>query len=532
MGLLDWLPWRREQRMLTLEQWSSLGLLDPPTAAGVSVSERSALTVPAYLGGVKLIASAIAKAPRKVYQKMPDGSRKEADKHPVAWLLEEEPNELSIPFVFWQTLMGHVLTWGNGYAEIERDGASRPIALITIPPDQIEPVLEGGVLSYVYRGKVRLARQDVLHVSGFGFDGVKGYSVVQYARQTIGLSLAAERFGAAFFGNGAMPGMLLEHPGKLGKDAADRVKESWNAMHQGPDRAHRTAILEEGMKAHVLTIPAKDAQLIEARQIGVLDIARILNVNPTFLGVDVAARPGGNYEAGRLDYLDNTLDPWMVSIEQECNRKLLSKQQRGTYYVEHVRNAILRTDATTRANVQKLYVDMGAMTPEYVAKLENLPKPPEEPLPAPAPAEEDPPEDDPPPDAAGQAQRALVLDIAARFGRREAEKARRASRRGAADFQRWAEEFYAREVDVLAEMLRPAVALRFALAGVDGGDAVAASRGLAESYVVQSKHELLGLRAAELETQAETLLQRWALHRPVEMADAVAALKVEENHAA
>lgn len=537
MGLRDFLPWlRAERRELTLDKFRELGLLDATTAAGVVVSERNALSLPAYWSAVSLISNAIAKLPRKVYKTLPDGSREEAGQHPVAWLLQVEPNEYATPLVFWRTMISHVLTWGNGYAEIERDGANRPIGLLTVTPDKIAPVLEGGTLSYLYAGRTRIPREDMLHIPGLGFDGVQGYSVVQIARQSIGLGLALERYGATFFGNGAFPGLLLEHPAKLSTAAAERLRADWAAMHQGPDRAHRTAVLEEGLKAHALSVPAKDAQLIEQREIQVLEVARLLNLNPAFLGKS-GERPGGNYEASRLDFLDNTLDPWLVAIEQECNRKLLSIQQRGTYYVEHVRNAILRTDAKTRAEVQKLYVDMGAMDAEYVAKLENLPKPePKEPPPPPAPPPPPEPdaEDDPPaPEPAAQAERALVIDISARFARREAEKARRASRRGPAEFQQWAEEFYAREGDVLAEMLQPAVALRLALAGAGpGARAKDLSAELAAAYVARSKAELLALRAHELEAQTELLLQRWALHRPVEMADAVAALKVEEIHAA
>jgi HK97 family phage portal protein len=525
MSFRDWLPWRRpEKRELTLEMFRGLGLLDAPTASGVTVTESNALTLAAYWSGVNLIANAIAKLPRKVYRKTADGSREEMPDHPVAWLVHVEPNVYTVPLVFWRTLMGHVLTWGNGYAEIERDKANRPIGLWTIQPDRIVPTVEHERLVYRYNGSRLLAPADIFHVPGLGFDGIKGYSVVQMAKQSIGLGLAAERYGATFFGNGAIPGTLLEHPAKLSPEAAERLRASWNAMHQGPDKAHRTAVLEEGMKAHALSIPAKDAQLIETREVQTLDIARWLNINPAMLGYKTAERPGGNYEAGRLDFLDNTLDPWLVAVEQECNRKLISTPQRGTYYVEHSRNAVLRTDAKTRAEVQKMYVDMGAMDAEYVAKMENLPKPepkPEPPLP-PAPPDD---EDDA---AADRAQRALVLDTAGWFLRRESRKAIAASRRGPQEFQKWAEEFYAREAVVLAERLAPAVSLRFALRGVKGEPHAVALR-LADEWVARSKAELLSLRAAGLAEQTEQVMQRWALHRPVEMADAFAAM--EEAHA-
>ena len=534
MGFRDWLRWprRTEKRELTLDQFKALGLLDEPTAAGVAVNERTALTLASYWAAVNLISSAIAKLPRKVYRKIAADEREETPNHGAAWIVQGEPNPFLVPFSFWRTLMGHVLTWGNGYAEIERDRAMRPIAIWTIAPDRIEPRVEGGRLVYVYNGSVKIPREDIFHVPGLGFDGLRGYSVVQMAKQSLALGLAAERYGAAFFGNGAFPGVLLEHPAKLNADASERLKSSWKALHQGPDRAHRTAVLEEGMKAHVMSVPAKEAMLIETREVQVLEVARWLNLNPAMIGYKTAERPGGNYESSRLDFLDNTLDPWLVLIEQECNRKLISEAQRGTYYVEHVRAAVLRTDARTRSAVQKTYVDMGAMTPEYVAKLENFPKPEKKPEPTPAtpPA----PAPAPPPPALVDAARGLrpvVVGLTARFGRREAEKARRAAKRGAKAFEQWVAEFYGREADVLAELLQPVVALRYFMAG-STNDGAKTSKELARAYVERSRHELLELRAQDLEAQTELLLQRWDHLRPVEMADAVAALKVEESHAA
>ncbi len=524
MGLRDWLPWlRNEKRALTVDQWIKMDLIDTPTAAGVRVSEGTALTFAAYWSAVNLIASSIAKLPRKVYRKRED-EREEVPEHPVARVCGYEPNRYMTPLNFWRTYVAHILTWGNAYAEIEWNRAMQPIGLWPITPDKIEPVIEGGRLRYRYNGGERfLDPVDVLHVPGLGFDGIKGYSVVQMAKQSLGLGLAAERYGATFFGNGAMPGMTLEHPGTLSPEAQKRLRDSWNAMHQGPDRAHRLAILEEGMKANPLSIPAKDAQLIETRELQVLEVARWLNINPAMLGYKTAERPGGNYEANRLDFLDNTLDPWLVAIEQEVNRKMISDAQEGTFYLEHTRNAVLRTDARTRADVQKLYVDMGVMSPEYVAKMENLPKPEEPPAPEPPPPAPEPPD-------AEEQQRALIVDIMARYGRREAAEIRQAAKKGAGALRAWAGEFYTKEVPGLAERLQPVLALSYALSRRQD-DSHQAARRLAKDYLTRSRTELLELSAANLEPQAEGLILRWGSSRPAEVADTVLSL-MEDNHAA
>lgn len=532
MRILDWLPWRRQKRMLTLEQWMSLGLIEAPTAAGVTVSESNALTLSAYWAGVNLIATAVGKLPRKVYQKRADGSREELPNHAIARIVDVAPNELSTAINFWRTFMGHVLTWGNGYAEIEWDRAGRPVGLLTIMPDRIEPVIENGSLWYVYAGQLRLSPEDVFHVPGLGFDGLRGYSVVQMAKQSLGLGLAAERYGAAFFGNGAMPGIVLEHPRTLSEAAVKRLRESWNSMHQGPDRAHRLAILEEGLKATPLSIPAKDAQLIETREVQVLEVARWLNINPAMLGYKTAERPGGNYESNRLDYLDNTLDPWLVAIEQESNRKLVSRAQQGTVYVEHVRNAVLRTDARTRADVQKIYVDMGVMDPEYVAKIENLPKPKPkaEPPPAPSPApvppppeSPEPPEDpeppEPDPERSRKVFRRLIADRVHGLTKLEAERARRAAAQGPAGFEAWAESFYAQHEIRVREALGPVVRGWTELGGNADSDALLTR--VAAELVLRNREELLEARSTALEADVETRVSRWERERPGEIADMV-----------
>lgn len=528
MGLFDWLPWRRppERRMLTLEQWMQQGLTESPTAAGIAVSEKTALTLPAYWSGVNLISSAIAKLPRKVYRKaVRDDSREEMPDHPVSWLVHVEPNPDTKAFTFWQTLMGHVLTWGNGYAEIERDGANRPIGLWTIEPSRIDPVVEGGNLRYRYNGGSRvLDPEDIFHIPGLGYDGVKGYSVVQMARQSLGLGLAAERFGATFFGNGAWPGIVLTHKGQLSQPAQDRLKVSWEAVHRGADRAHRPAILEEGMEAQALTIPAKDAQLIETREIQVLDVARWLNINPAMLGYKTAERPGGNYEAGRMDFLDNTLDPWLVVIEQECNRKLLSKLQRGTYFIEHVRQAFLRTDAKTRAAVQKVYVDMGVLDAEQVAKIENFPKPKpkEPPPPVPAPPMSDPEpmphstESEPEPAAARAAFRRLVVDVVSRLTRLEASRARRAAAQGPEKFEAWLNEFYPAHEVRLREALEPVVRAWCELRGEADWQTPLAM--IVGTLVAGNREELLGAKASVLEADVGARVGRWERDRPDETA--------------
>lgn len=517
---------RRAYRALTREQFEELGLLGPPVASGVAVTQQSANTVAAYWNGVCVISADLGVIDRHVYRRIGDDDREKATTAPAYKLIHDQPNPQTTAMQFWETIVSHAVSWGNGYAEIEYDNASRPVALWNLPPDQVEAKVEtitdrrGRKLArkfYVYQGQIRLEYEDVLHVPGLGFDGVRGYSPVFLARQSLGLSMAAERFGGAFFGNGAWPGIALEHPAELGPEALERLRKSVNGLHQGPDRAHKLLILEEGMKvSKPISIPPDEAQFLETRSFQIEEIARWLNLPPHKLKHKVNERPGGNFEASELDYQVTTLLPWATRIEQECDRKLLPASQRGSYYTEHNFKKRLVTDTATRVQAQKAYLDMGVLTPEQIARQENLPKPQGEPQSDPAPA---PPARQAP--ARGgdvrAAQQALLLAELGRFMRREAENVRRAARKAdPTAFGEWLEEFYGQgEEAVLRDSLIPAVRLCMVAEGCDG-DAGGVAAAFAQAYLANSKAALLDVRARDLEKAVGGLLKRWETTRAAE----------------
>jgi HK97 family phage portal protein len=534
LGLDDDHSWRRrevQKRSLSWADFQSLGLLNAPVAAGVAVTESTAMEWTPFLNGVVLISQDVGKIQRRALQKLEDDSREPLTGSYLDRLLRQ-PNPYINDLDLWATITAHALVWGDGYFEIEWDRALRPIALWPITPDKMRMEVANNRIFYTYTPTGRpLEAEDILHIKGPSYEGLKGYRTVQLARQAIGLGLALERFGASFFGNGALPGVVLEWDGEFkDTDGVTRFTKSWNDMHRGPDRSHKTAVLERGMKAHVLGTDQKNSQYTESRDAQVVEAARILNIPPHKLKHKMGERPGANLTESELDYLNGTLDPWLVKIEQECNRKLIPQPKRGVWYVEHDRNAYLRMTPTQKAENYRAYKDMGVLSAEQIAKKENLPKP-EKPEPAPPP----PPADPPPPPAADQdrmasVQRALVLEAVGRFVRREAEKARQACKRGAADFAAWVERFYEREEALLREYLAPRVELELARRGLHG-DSLGIARGLAGRYVARSREELLDLKSSGLEDQVDRLMQRWESSRPMEMADQIAALKGEGNAA-
>ncbi|MDO9536641.1 MAG: phage portal protein [Bacillota bacterium] len=255
------------------------------TSSGKTVNERTAMQTTAVYACVRVLAEVIASLPLHTYRHTENGKEKALD-HSLYYLLHSEPNPEMTSFVFRETLMGHLLLWGNGYAQIIRDGRGKVIALYPLMPDKMTVERsEKGELFYLYNkdGTIYLLRSDeVLHIPGLGFDGLICYSPIAMAKNAIGMAIATEEYGAKFFANGANPGGVLEHPGVV-KDLS-KIRESWNAVYQGSGNAHRIAVLEEGMKFQSIGIPPEQAQFLETRKFQLNEIARIFRVPPHMVG--------------------------------------------------------------------------------------------------------------------------------------------------------------------------------------------------------------------------------------------------------
>lgn len=343
---------------------------------GVTVNRDAALGYPAVWRAVNLISRDVAKLPVYVYRRVGEGKER-ATEHPAYRLLRREPNESMTGHTFRQTLQAHLLMDGNAYAFIERDGAARPRALLPLMPDAVTPVRVGGRLWYVWRSSSgeqrRLKAEDVLHVKGLGYDGLVGYNPIAYYRESIGMGLAARKFGAVYFKNAATPKVVLQHPGKLKREAAERLRDDWQRMHAGLDAVHRTAILEEGLEAKVLSFDAESSQLLETRQFEIREIANLFGVPPHKLG-DSARTSYASLEMENQSYLDDALDPWLVAWEEECWAKLLTEAEKraDSHSVEFLRQALIRADLSTRFSAYSTAVQGGWMSRDEVRARESM----------------------------------------------------------------------------------------------------------------------------------------------------------------
>ena len=342
------------------------------SSSGKSVSEKTALQTTAVYACVRILAETIASLPLHTYRYSPGGKEKAQD-HPLYHLLHSEPNPEMTSFVFRETLMGHLLLWGNAYAQIIRDGRGRVLGLYPLLPSKmLVSRTDQGILFYQYEKDGQtyfLSNQEVLHIPGLGFDGLVGYSPIAMAKNAIGMAIATEEYGAKFFANGASPGGVLEHPGVV-KDPG-KIRESWNAVYQGSGNAHRVAVLEEGMKFQPIGIPPEQAQFLETRKYQLNEIARIFRIPPHMIG-DLEKSSFSNIEQQSLEFVMYTLDPWVIRWEQAIQRALLSGGEKRQYFVKFNVDGLLRGDYQSRMNGYAVGRQNGWLSANDIRELENL----------------------------------------------------------------------------------------------------------------------------------------------------------------
>ena len=352
------------------------------TTSGKPVNERTAMQTTAVYACVRILAEAVASLPLHVYEYQDDGGKKLVHDHPLYYLLHDEPNPEMTSFVFRETLMSHLLIWGNAYAQIIRVGAGRVLGLYPLLPDKMEVQRDDkGNIYYVYSrnsdenpmfkeyGNIKLKAEDVLHIPGLGFDGLIGYSPIAMAKNAVGMTLACEEYGASFFANGANPGGVLEHPGVL-KDPS-KVRESWNSVYRGVSNAHKIAVLEEGMKYQQIGIPPEEAQFLETRKFQINEIARLYRIPPHMVG-DLDKSSFSNIEQQSLEFVKYTLDPWVIRWEQSLQRSLLLPGEKGKYFIKLNVDGLLRGDYQSRMNGYAVGRQNGWFSANDIREMENM----------------------------------------------------------------------------------------------------------------------------------------------------------------
>lgn len=453
--LQDFREFRNTRRLA----WAGFQWPVQSVVSGVNVNERTALAYTALYAAVRIISETIATLPLKVFRRLPDGGKEVVVGHPVGEILHSAPNSELTAVAFWETILGHVLTWGNGYAEITKDSRGVPVSLWLMAPDRVTPKRRSdGTLYYEawddFGERHILMPRQVLHLAGLGFDGIRGYSPIAKAREAIGMGIAAEQHGGAFFGNGARPGGILKAPGRLTPEAIENIRDQWAELHQGSENAHRVAVGQQGLEWQTIGVPNKDAQFIELRRFQVQEIARIYRIPPHMLG-DLERATFSNIEHQGLNFVTYTLLAWLVRLEQSINRSLLPNAN-GEFYAKFIVDALLRGDTKSRYEAYKIAIESGWLNRNEVRVMEdrnavegldgyltpmNMATDNAEPEPEPE------PDDDTGNDPADlrAAFAPAIEDVIARLLRREVKTIKAATKKHADDvdaFTAWVRKFY------------------------------------------------------------------------------------------
>lgn len=351
------------------------------SASGKVVTERSAMQMTAVYACVRILSEAIAGLLLHMYRYKEDGGKEKALDHPLYLLLHDEPNPEMSSFVFRETLMTHLLLWGNAYAQIIRNGKGEVVALYPLMPNKMTVSRDAtGQLYYIYQKSheelpkdnsytVVLHPSDVLHIPGLGFDGLVGYSPIAMAKNAIGLAIATEEYGSKFFANGAALSGVLEHPGTI-KDS-QKVRESWMSQFGGSANSNKIAVLEEGIKYTPISISPEQAQFLETRKFQINEIARIFRVPPHMVG-DLEKSSFSNIEQQSLEFVKYTLDPWVIRWEQSIQRTLLKADEKRTYFVKFNVEGLLRGDYQSRMSGYATARQNGWMSANDIRELEDL----------------------------------------------------------------------------------------------------------------------------------------------------------------
>ena len=356
------------------------------THAGKRVTDRTALQHIVVYACVRVLSEAIAQLPLHLY-KYNEKGKERVPQHPLYFLLHDQPNPEMTSFVFRETLMSHLLIYGNAYAQIIRNGRGDVIGLYPLMPDKMKVDRdEKNRLIYIYsrydeanpnlkeQGDILLYADEVLHIPGLGYDGLVGYSPVALAKNAIGISIACEDYGASFFGNNANPSGVLEHPGVIKNP--DKLRDAWHKAYGGRN-AHKVAVLEEGVKFTPISIPNNEAQFLETRKFQIEEIARMYRVPLHMIG-DLDHATFSNVEHLSLDFVKYSLDPWIVRWEQSLQKALLSDSEKGKYFIKFNVDGLLRGDYASRMQGYSIGIQNGFLCPNDVRELEDMNLIPEE----------------------------------------------------------------------------------------------------------------------------------------------------------
>ncbi len=342
--------------------------------AGVRVTPEEAISASTVWACVRLIAETIASLPLVLYR-VEGKTKHKATENPLYWLLHTEPNRIMSSFQWIETEQARLLLHGNSYGEIETNRRGEIIGIWPIHAVNVQPYVENNYkfhkISLKNGSTTVLPDEKVLHIPGFGINGLTGLSPITTNKGAIGLAMAAEKFGISLFDNGVRSSGALKHPGRLSQEAIVNLRQSFSENYAGTDNAGKPMVLEEGMEWQSLSMTPDDAQMLETRKFQVSEVARIFNVPPHMIG-DLERATNNNIEQQSLEFVMYSLRSWLVRWERELNRKLIAPNQRAEYFFKFIVDGLLRGDNRSRFEAYNLGRNIGAFSTNDILEKEDM----------------------------------------------------------------------------------------------------------------------------------------------------------------
>ena len=356
--------------------------------SGERVDEKSALQIVTVYACVRLLAESVASLPLHLFRNTgDDGGKERATDHPLYPILYRQPNPEMSSFSFRETMMTHLLLWGNAYAQIIRDGKNNVLGLYPLLPENVEVDRSAaGEIYYIYHAytdetpgennkDITFMRQDILHSPGLGFNGLVGFSPIAMMKNALGSAIAVEKYGSSFFRNGAQPAGVLEHPGVLKNP--EKIRQNWSDVYGGAGNAHKVAVLEEGMAYKPISLPPEDSQFLSTREFDVEEICRIFRV-PPHLVQDLKRSTFSNIEHQGISFVQYTLMPWLDRFEQAIIKDVLLGEDQNNYFPKFNVDGLLRGDYKSRMEGYAIGFANGFLSPNDIRRLENMDPIPDE----------------------------------------------------------------------------------------------------------------------------------------------------------
>lgn len=476
------------------------------TYTGKDITLDGAMSVSAAYACIRGIAETHSILPKILYQRTAGGGKRRAFEHPVYAIVHDALNPEHTAQVGWELGGANALGWGNAYYQIIRNKAGDVQELWPLSAERMEVERVAGVRVYHYRqadsSKRDFPQDQIMHVPGFGFDGLVGYSPLQMARNALALSMAAEEFGGKFFANDARPGIVLQHPKTLNDKAQANLKQSYLDSFQGSEKSHGLFVAEEGMTVKEIGIPPEDAQFLQTRSYQVAEIARFYRFPLALLEEHDKAATYASVEQFMLSFVIHTILPWATRFDQAINHSLLTKDERGQYFCETLMDSLLRGDIATRYGAYAIGRQWGWLSADDVLAMENR---------------------NPLPNGQGKIYmmplnmvpasvqknfEPVVAETAERIARRELHDLREGVRKASATTAAsWLQEFYEDHASFVARALQSAVE---SYARLSNRERVPDVREMARDYAEHNRQALEGMGPDEI----LPLLERWERELP------------------